>query len=177
MHGLFPTNDHSDELTTLITKSRNILKEREETWRLRSKAIWLKEGDDNSKFFHKFANGRKAINTIWKLTNEQGIGLDTFSQLATLATSHFKQVYQAPPNATLAEVIRVAQLFPRFVNQENDMDLNREVTLGELEATLKWFKRDKSPAPDDWSVEFYLAFFHILGEYLLKVVEECRIFG
>lgn len=62
--GLFLTNDHRDKLTTLITKRGNILKERKETWRLRSRAIWLKEGDDNSKFFHKFVNGRKEINTI-----------------------------------------------------------------------------------------------------------------
>ena len=101
--------------------------------------------------------------------------VDIFPQLATLATSHFKQVYQAPPNATLVEVIRVAQLFPRFVDQEDAMDLNREVTLGELEATLKWFKRDNSPGPDSWSVEFYLVFFYILGEFLLKFIEECRI--
>jgi len=54
------------------------------------------------------------------------------------------------------------------------MELNREVTLGELEATLKWFKKDKSPSPNGWSVEFYLAFFDILGHDLLKVIEECK---
>lgn len=89
---LFPTNDHRDNLIALITKRGNILKEREEAWRLRSKEIWLKEGDDNSKFFHKFANGRNEINTIWKLMNEHGIEMDTFRQLATLATSHFKKI-------------------------------------------------------------------------------------
>lgn len=57
------------------------------------------------------------------------------------------------------------------------MDLNREVILGELKATLKWFKRDKSPSPDGWSVESYLAFFDILGQDLLKVIEECRMIG
>ena len=71
--GLFPSNDHRNKLTALTTKQGNTLKEREETWRLRSRSTWLKEGADNSKFFHKFANGRKAINIIWKLTNEQGI--------------------------------------------------------------------------------------------------------
>lgn len=67
-----------------------MLKEREETWRLRRRAIWLKEGDDNSKIFHKFGNGRIVVNTIWKLTNEQGVEVDTFPHLASLATSHFK---------------------------------------------------------------------------------------
>jgi len=76
--------------------------------------------------------------------------VDTFPHLASLATSHFKQVYQAPPNATLAEVIRVAHLFPRFIEREDVMDLYREVTLGELEASLKWFKKDKGPGLDGW---------------------------
>jgi len=70
--------------------------------------------------------------------------VNTFQQLAFLATSHFKQIYKAPPNVTLSEVIQVAQLFPQFLDQETAMDLNQEVTMGELEATLKWFKRDKS---------------------------------
>jgi len=38
--------------------------DREEAWRLRSRAAELLEGDDNTKFYHKFANGRKNINTI-----------------------------------------------------------------------------------------------------------------
>lgn len=49
--------------------------------------------------------------------------------------------------------------------------------MGELEATLKWFKKYKSPRPDGWPVEFYTAFFELLGEYLLKVIEDCRIIG
>jgi len=55
------------------------------------------------------------------------------------------------------------------------MDLHREVTLGELEVTLKWFKKDKSPILDGWLVEFYLEFFDILGQDLLKVIRDCRM--
>lgn len=71
----------------------------------------------------------------------------------------------------------MAQLFLRFVDQEEEDDLTKAVTLEELEATLKWFKKDKSPRPDGWSIEFYLAFFDIIGEDLLKVVEDTRIIG
>jgi len=55
--------------------------------------------------------------------------------------------------------------------------LNREVTMRELEATLKWFKSDKSSSSDGWSVEFYLAFFEALGNDLLKVTKECKKSG
>jgi len=36
------------------------------------------------------------------------------------------------------------------------------------------FQKDKSPSPDGWTIEFYLGFFELLGEYLLRFVEEVR---
>lgn len=74
-------------------------------------------------------------------------------------------------------MINIAGLFPWFVNEDEAEELNSPVTLGELEGTLKWFKKDKSPRLDGWSIEFYIAFFDILGNDLLKIVEECRTSG
>eukprot|EP00253_Pinus_taeda_P020940 PITA_20940 len=70
--------------------------------------------------------------------------------------------------------MRVAELFPRYIEQEDYEELQKEVTMVELEATLKWFKKDKSPGPNGWTIEFYLAFFDILGNDLLKIVEDSK---
>lgn len=56
-------------------------------------------------------------------------------------------------------------------------ELNSPVTTVELERTLKWFKKDKSPGADGWTIKFYLAFYKLLGQDLLNVVEECRTIG
>lgn len=56
-------------------------------------------------------------------------------------------------------------------------ELIKAVSLEELEHTLKWFKKNKTPRPDGWLIEFYLAFFDIIGEDLLKIVEDLRIRG
>lgn len=61
--------------------------------------------------------------------------------------------------------------FPRFVNNEVVEDLDLLVTLGELEGRLKWFKKDKSLGPNGWLIEFYLAYFEVLGNDLLHVIE------
>lgn len=53
----------------------------------------------------------------------------------------------------------------------------REVSLEELEATLKWLKKDKSPGLDGWTVEFYLALFEVLGTDLLRLIEESKRSG
>ena len=40
---------------------------------------------------------------------------------------------------------------------------------------LKTFKRDKASGPDGWPVEFYMAFFDLLGPHLVNLVETSRI--
>eukprot|EP00253_Pinus_taeda_P030204 PITA_30204 len=172
--GIFPTPEKKEEYTTLITRRSQILKEREESWRLRSRAIWLLEGDANTKFYHKFANGRKAINTIWELMDENGHPITSQRNLANFATGHFRGIYKARADVNILEIMRIIELFPSFVNQEDSEELMKEVTMAELEATLKWFKRDKSPGPDGWTIEFYISFFDTLGNDLLQIVEDSR---
>ena len=61
-----------DSLVRLQGRRNSILLDKEETWRLKSKDIWLECGDENTKFFHAFTRGRKASNTIWSLLYVQG---------------------------------------------------------------------------------------------------------
>eukprot|EP00253_Pinus_taeda_P004659 PITA_04659 len=163
-------------LIELENQRATLLKQKEESLRLRSRAIW-KAGDENSKFFHNFAKGRKVSNTIWSLPQPDGGLADNFNKLSQLGTAHFRGLFKNPPGENLVEIIEVASHFPRFVNEEDSEELMNPVTMEELEITLKWFKKDKSPGPDGWTIELYLAFFEQIGQDLLSVIEECRISG
>ena len=74
-----------------------LLLEREETWNLKSRAIWLDCRDDNTKIFHAYARGRKAANTIWSLKDEQGEANSSFEDKARICVAHFKNIFKAPP--------------------------------------------------------------------------------
>ena len=49
------------------------------------------------------------------------------------------------------------------------------ITGPEVDAVLRGFKKDKSPGPDGWPVEFFLAFYDLVGEELVKAVEQARL--
>ena len=173
----FLSHDDKARLVDLENQKNIILKGREESIRLRSRATWLKAGDENSRFFHNFAKGRKMANTIWNLPLPEGGLADTFNKLSNLGSSHFRNLYKRPAGTNLAEIINVATHFPRFVEEEDSEALEVPVTMEELEGTIKWFKKEKSPGPDGWTIEFYSAFFELLGGNILKVVEESRTSG
>lgn len=90
----------------MLEKHRSqILLAREKEWRLKSRAIWLKAGDENIKFFHNYARGRKITNTIWKLKNEEGREANTFESLSCMGRNHFQKLFTDQGETKLAEVI------------------------------------------------------------------------
>jgi len=69
-------NSLSIELKSMIRnlekRKQLILLKEEITWRLKSRAIWLKEGDRNTRFFHKYTNARREKNSIRSIKDEKG---------------------------------------------------------------------------------------------------------
>ena len=80
---------------------------------------------------------------------------------------HFNHLFTAPHEATIANILNMAKIFPRFVNEEDTEILNNLVTLGEIKEVIKWFQKDKIPGPDGWPLQFYLTFFELIGQDLL----------
>lgn len=71
--------------------------------------------------------------------------------------------------------MKVCSFFPRLVSDEDNVDLFEEINLEELSRGLLAFQKGKSPQSDGWMVEFFIAFFDLLGKDLLKVVVEVRV--
>lgn len=80
-----------------------------------------------------------------------------------------------PREASIADILRIFEVFPRFVEAKEATTLNEPVMLREVEVALKCFKRDKSLGPDGWPMEFYIKFLDIIGLGLLLAIEDCRL--
>lgn len=64
--------ESGEEIKNIEKQIDGILLEEEIYWRQRSRAVWLKEGDKNTKFFHSKASARKRKNTIEGILDENG---------------------------------------------------------------------------------------------------------
>jgi hypothetical protein len=171
------SQEEKDLLYGLEKCHRVILEEREAQWRLKSRALWLNCGDENTKFFQSFAKGRKMANTIWSLRNQRGEEITKYNELDDLGINHFKTLYKAQEETSIAEIIKFSQLLPIFVDVNEAGHLTRLVTEKELIEVLHTFQKGKILSPDGWPIEFYLGCFDVLGPDLLRVIEESRVKG
>ena len=56
--------DFWEKLKSLESEYRSFLIHEEITWRLKSRVIWLNEGDKNTRFFLNFASSKRRENSI-----------------------------------------------------------------------------------------------------------------
>lgn len=108
----FSTQEDKEALVLLEKRRQALLVKREEAWRLKSKVIWLKSGDENTKFFQAYVRVGKAENTIWDMRNDANLKVSSFEGLANLGVEHFQSLYKAQVSSTLVEIIQLAQFFP-----------------------------------------------------------------
>ena len=77
------------ELKKLEAMKESLLLQEENKWRLKSRALWLAEGDQNTKLFHSYASQRKNINTIQEVKNTRGNIAKTFGEKSKVVVEHF----------------------------------------------------------------------------------------
>ncbi|XP_040942293.1 uncharacterized protein [Gossypium hirsutum] len=74
-------------------------------WEQRARANWLKLGDKNTAFFHKYASMRKRINTISRLDTDDGNGIFEESEINETATKYFQNLFSTNGVGNLSHLL------------------------------------------------------------------------
>ncbi|RVW61143.1 Transposon TX1 uncharacterized 149 kDa protein [Vitis vinifera] len=114
-------------------------------WRQKARVKWVKEGDCNSKFFHKVANGRRNRKFIKELENESGLMLNNPESIKEEILRYFEKLYASPSG----ESWRVEGL-----DWSPMMD------------------RDKAPGPDGFTIAVFQDCWDVIKEDLVRVFAE-----
>nr|KAJ0184832.1 hypothetical protein LSAT_V11C900454780 [Lactuca sativa] len=147
----------------------NASREEESYLKQRAKVHWLKEGDSNSAYFHKVVKGkinRNRIETIldgngnWKEGDEAfKVIVDYFGEF--LGVEH-----------GVVPIIRPEDLDFRKLDNQQALDMIKEVTDEEIKAALFDIDDDKAPGPDGFSSKFFKKAWMIVGSDFCFAVKE-----
>ena len=81
--------ERKEAMLDLELKSLKVLSRLETMWRVTSRSLWIKDGDQNMKYFQRFGSHRKSINFVSKLRSNDGIPLLDQRDLKREAVAHF----------------------------------------------------------------------------------------
>ncbi|XP_030479441.1 uncharacterized protein LOC115696692 [Cannabis sativa] len=163
-----------DEASVLNYKNaearfQEVLIKKEIFWRQRSKQLWLKEGDQNSKYFHAMATSRRRNNSIQRLKNDQGMWIDWDNNLSGLMVDYFSKLFSSSP----LEIREVTDAIPNVVSDMQNALLLEPITYDEVRRALFQMHPDKSPGPDGMTPGFFQKYWSVVGG---DVVSQVRMF-
>eukprot|EP00253_Pinus_taeda_P009251 PITA_09251 len=141
-------------------------------WRQKLRVQWIKEGEINTKFFHKSTLSHRSHNIILKLKDSQGKELVTHKEMESIPVQHFLRIAKEPLLDRSQFINKFTRYIPKIVTREDDHNLNRSVSEDEIREVINELQNGKAPGPDGFNVDFFKACWKIVKQDILEVVED-----
>lgn len=143
--------------------------EEESKWRIKSRQLWLQEGDQNTTFFHKQTTVRRVSNTVSSILDTEGNLQTAQEAIRQVATNHYRDLLTETTNEE--DYDDLLQFLPKSIRKEMNDTLNKEIDEEEVRKTIWDLQPDKTPGPDGFPICFYHAFWGIIKRDLIKMLK------
>eukprot|EP00253_Pinus_taeda_P009398 PITA_09398 len=167
--------ERSQEEGKVLTQLEERRKQEEILWRQKYRVQWLREGEKNTKFFHKAMVQHRQRNRIFSIKNQEGQQVVQHEEIETVLVNHFKAIMTETHMDRTEAIAKIGGEIPNLITRDQNLALMRKITRKELEDIVRNMKRNKAPGPDGFTVEFFQAGWNFLASDVLEVVEEARI--
>ncbi|WKA03336.1 hypothetical protein VitviT2T_021451 [Vitis vinifera] len=137
-------------------------------WKQKAKVKWVKEGDCNSKFYHKVANGRRNRKYIKELENERALVLKNAESITEEILHYFEKLYTNPTGESWG----VEGLDWSTISEENALRLDSPFTEEEISKAIFQLDRDKALGPDGFTIAVFQECWDVIKEDLVRVFAE-----
>lgn len=130
----------------------SLLDEEERYWKMRSREVWLRWGDKNTKWFHSKATHQRKKNNIKGIRNRNGKWTEEEGEIGQIAKDYFKSIYvSTQPNP---EVI---------IEEDKSRWLDKDFPKEEIESTLESMNLAKALSLDGAHASFFKKYWDVVG--------------
>jgi hypothetical protein len=130
----------------------------------------LLQGDNNTEFFHRIANGRKRIQTIFSL---QYGSLDVVGteNLLKHATNYYKTLF-GPGVRNVFELDPNPWQDEECLNTSDNADLTQQFSEEEIKTARFQMEKNKVAGPDGFPIEFYQSCWDIIKKDIIDIFND-----
>ncbi|GKU88292.1 hypothetical protein SLEP1_g2574 [Rubroshorea leprosula] len=140
---------------------------REVAWKQKTMLDWVKQGDANSKLFHRIASGnrnRKLIRGLYK----NGSWMEEPNTVKQEVRDYFKNIFQEEKwDRPKLDGLQFKQL-----DDEDKLWLERDISAEDVKQAVWECGGDKSPGPDGFSFHLIRSFWSVIEKYIVNFVQE-----
>ena len=145
-----------------------VLKAKEEAmWKQRSHVEWLKEGGQNTRYFHYRANQCNKRNYILGLKDEFRRWFEDEDHMGSLVDNYFTNMFTTLNPTNFDEIL--SGVLPSVIEEMNSRLVWCYMVV-EIQKALNQMAPLTTPGLDGMSRIFYKSFWHIVGKDVIEVV-------
>lgn len=142
-------------------------REEELYWKQKSRVLWLRNGDRNTRYFHAKTKQRRARNRITRLKNSMNQWVTSEDDIEAVASTYFQQLFTTTNPANIEETLR-------FITTAVSDDMNQRLLCIPLDEEIREaifsINPDKAPRPDGMTSLFYQRFWSSVGKDVCSMV-------
>ena len=160
------------EKTSLRTELEKAALLEEISWRQRSRVLYLKEGDSNTRFFHRMANSNRRNNCIENLMIDGALSSNQDRIAAHIEHFYMNLYSEQQMQRPFPDILD----FPR-ISRDNAVWLERPFEEAKIFEVIKEFNGDKSPGPAGFPMAFFQACWETLKSDIMAVFNHFHVSG
>uniref|UniRef100_A0A2N9GPX3 Reverse transcriptase zinc-binding domain-containing protein n=1 Tax=Fagus sylvatica TaxID=28930 RepID=A0A2N9GPX3_FAGSY len=165
---LDPCQENIEMEAALNVELNEWLEWEELKWKQKSKELWLRKGDRNSKFFHLSTVVRRRRNLISEIQLSDGQWIHSRDDIESYFSMQFQNIFQTsnphiPP--------QLEGLFTPCITELENTNLSRVPELSEIKEVVWDMHPMKAPGPDGLPGLFFKKYWSTVGEQVLATIQ------
>ena len=154
------TGEESQKKAQIVVDLERTSLLEEISWRQKSRALWLRERDKNTKFFHRLANSHRRYNSISSLSIN-GVFSSDSEAISECITNFYTHLFEEEE----CERPLLDGLDFSMISGKDALWLERLFGEEEVAGVVAGFNGDKAPGPDG-----LCGFFKVVGTFFIRML-------
>jgi len=141
----------AQKIEEIQTALKDELGQLSETWRRKSKARWIEKGERSTKYFYARFKSRtmSSCQDRIKIPGDSEVRQEPLHYIKTFYETLYKT--ETPDNNAISDITKDLP----HIQQEENTNLEKEISEEEIESTIRSLAYNKSPGTDGLTHEFY----------------------